>query len=118
MTLYAADTDQEALSTDTDHLYDPANSTHGCGGRFSHSDMSRYSLPLTGHWMATTGSALTISDDRWVSVASWGISTYTIEFFTPSLVVMQNSPTASYNAGKWSKVEYHTNADGSIGYVS
>ena len=71
---------------------------------------------LIGHWLTTSGSAVTVSDDKWVSIASWGISTYTIELFTSEMVIMQNAPDASYNAGKWSKIEYHTNADGSTGF--
>jgi hypothetical protein len=67
---------------------------------------------IRGHWKTNFGSYLTITDTHWLGVSSYGASTYTINHFTNSYVVMQNSAADSYNPSKFTKSEYHSTATG------
>ena len=49
-----------------------------------------------------------MSEAQWTSVASYGTSVYRIEAYGTGWVLMQNDPAASYNAGQWTLVRYHT----------
>merc|ERR1719387_68002 len=67
---------------------------------------------IRGHWKTNWGAYITVTDTHWFSVASYGASYYTIDHFTNSYVIMQNSPTAAYNQSKYTKNEYHSTANG------
>jgi hypothetical protein len=97
--------------------FSATNTTHGCGGQFSHSALTPYAMPLAGTWTTNFGSTLTITSAEWKSSSSWGTSVYRIEAYGANWVLMQNPADDSYNPSKWSLVQFHDSGDG-IGYCT
>ena len=116
VSIFGLDNASQALLADTSELYDAANATHGCGGRFSHSLLTAYELPIRGTWATNFGATLTISNGAWESVhATWGTTIYRIEAYGDGWVLMQNSAEDLYYPSQYSKVEWHTSGSG-FGY--
>jgi len=105
-TVYNAPNESAALAADTTSIYDSSNATAGCNG-FGFTIMSSHSIPVAGTWLSSFGGTHTITDNTWHSSASWGSSTHTILFYTPTYAIMQNPAGDSYNPSLWTKVEYH-----------
>ena len=88
-TVYNADSASAAESTDTSSIYDTANAASGCNG-FGHTLASAYHVPLAGTYSTAWGSYVTVTDDLWISVSSWGTSVSPIATYTNSFVLHQN----------------------------
>jgi len=67
---------------------------------------------VKGTWKTNFGSYVTITDDKWYTVASWANSATDVKKFTGGYVITQNPPTDQYNPSKYVKNEYHTTANG------
>merc|ERR1719240_26746 len=114
ITVYNADSADAALSADTKEIYDATDADKGCNG-FGHTTVTAYALPIEGEWTTDYDEQLSISSTAWTSKSEHGDSSYKIEAYGASFVLMQNPEDAAYNPGKWSKVEFHTVGNG-FGY--
>jgi hypothetical protein len=74
---------------------------------------SKSGMPLKGTWVTGSGSYVTITDDTWYSVASWGTSVYAISKYTDAYSIAQNPADDNYNPSLWRKEEYHAITDNS-----
>ena len=73
-------------------------------------------IALAGTYLTNFGSYITVNDGTWYTVASYGTSMYHIHAFEGSYIIAQNSANNSYNAGQWSKFEFHATSGGGYGY--
>ena len=72
-----ADTEADAIAFDPVGVY--STDTDQCG-QFTHSTMTPYTMPVAGTWAVGAGT-LTVTDDQWQSVQSWGTTVKTIKTF-------------------------------------
>ena len=106
--IYDAQTEAEALNADvTGQVVRENATTNGCGGSFAHTLMSPYNIPVAGSWVDNYGTPITITNHLWEVAASWGYSNYTILAYGANFAIAQNGPDNSYNAGKFSRFDYH-----------
>merc|ERR1711924_565157 len=61
---------------------------------------------MGGSWSTNWGESLTLSAE-----SSGASSTYPIEAYGDSFILMQNPADDAYNPSKWTKVEYATDGD-------
>jgi hypothetical protein len=73
-------------------------------------------IPLAGRWMGNYGTSFVVNNTMWAQLSTWGQSYYEITQFTASMIIMKNPADDSYNAGKWSKIQHHSNGDGTHSY--
>ena len=78
--------------------------------------MSATNIALAGTYLTNFGNYITVNDGTWYSVSSYGTSMYHIHAFEGSYIIAQNSANNSYNAGQWSKFEFHATSAGGYGY--
>ena len=104
--------------SDTETGFSATNATHGCGGQFSHTALTPYSMPLAGTWTTNYGQTLTITSAEWKSESSYGTSISRIEAYGADWVLMQNAADDAYNPSKWTYVQWHTTSGGGIGYCA
>lgn len=64
-------------------------------------------LPILGHFIGAYGTALTITEDYWFSIASWGAGASAINSYGEGYLIMQNPKDDAYNPSLWSKVNFH-----------
>jgi hypothetical protein len=67
---------------------------------------------IEGSWVSNYGTYVTVTATHWYAVSPWGTTVYAIDQKTDSYTIMQNPSTASYNADKWTKNEYHPIKEG------
>jgi len=97
-----ADTEADAIAFDPVGVY--STDTDQCG-QFTHSTMTPYTMPVAGTWAVGAGT-LTVTDDQWQSVQSWGTTVKTIKTFGPDFMVSQMPADDEWNGNKWVKTEY------------
>ena len=78
--------------------------------------MAATNLALAGTYLTNYGSYISVTDNTWYTVSSYGTSMYHIHAFEGSYIIAQNSANNSYNAGQWSKFEFHATSGGGYGY--
>jgi hypothetical protein len=96
-------TEAEALAEDGVGIY--YSNTTQCG-EFSHTLLSPATNPLIGSW-DNGGDALTITEDTWTNVASWGTTTRTIYAYSDSALIAQSSADDAWNPNAWSLIQFH-----------
>jgi hypothetical protein len=64
-------------------------------------------MPLKGKWITGSGSYVSITNDKWYSMASWGKSVYELEAYTDAMSLAQNPADDAYNPSLWRKEEFH-----------
>jgi len=99
-------------------VYNSTNQGAGGCGQFSHTVATPYAFPKTGTWLSAFGSYITVNDNTWYSVSSWGASVEHIEAYTSSMLIWQKAPTDAYNPSKWQKIEFHDLANGGWAYCT
>jgi hypothetical protein len=96
-------TEAAAIAHDGVGIY--YSNTTQCGP-FSHSFHTPYTIPIAGSWTGG-GESITITDDTWTSVASWGTTERTIFAFSSSAIIAQMPADDTYNPSAWNLIQYH-----------
>ena len=61
---------------------------------------------LVGRWVTNFGSDITITGDKWITVATYGVSVNSVSEMSDKYVIAQNATDDAYNPSKWRKEEY------------
>ena len=94
----------------------PPGPPPGATGPIPATAVAATNIALAGTYLTNFGSYITVNDGTWYTVASYGTSMYHIHAFEGSYIIAQNSANNSYNAGQWSKFEFHATSGGGYGY--
>jgi microcompartment protein CcmK/EutM len=104
--VYNGDNATHALMKDTSAIYNSSDAAKGCNG-FGHTVLTRYNMPMAGTWLTNYGTYITITNEMYYSVSSWGKSAKPFEAYSDKLYLTQNSATDAYNPSKWTMTEFH-----------
>ena len=113
-TAYDAETESDALDAAAPDETDPG--TSGCGS-FPWSRLFEI-IDIGGSWVDNYGGDHEITAQTWSSYGGGSVISFTQVHNAEGWAVGQNDPVLSYNPDKWSRLDWTTDADGSLWYCS